>query len=302
MPEASGFLRDAIFAAIARYFPTERIGESRLLAGIWRVLFYLIRPSTPFIMRLPHYRLWVHPTKGTLTRVVLRRGYWEPAETAFFISRLKPGAFVVDAGANFGHYALVASGIAGPEGLVVAFEPFPKNYALLQSNVALLPTGNVVAEQAGLAAASGTMDLITDEGNPGGHSFNPNLIWKEGAKIPVPIYALDDYIEERCAGRKLDMLKSDTQGYEWQLISGARKTILRDKPAVLCEVAPKALAAIGDSHEELLRFFEEAGYSMLIVDRNIERLRPISYTELKRHFDETSREFEDVIFLPPESA
>jgi len=104
------------------------------------------------------------------------------------------------------------------------------------------------------------------------------------------------------AGRKLDMLKSDTQGYEWQLISGARKTILHDKPVILCEVAPKALAAIGDSHEELLRFFEEAGYSMLMVDRHIERLKPIGYAELKRHFDETSREFEDVIFLPPETA
>ena len=295
-----GVLRDSIFAAIARRFPTERIGSSKLLAGIWRTLFYLFRPAKPFIMRLPHYQAWVHPKKGTLTRVILRRGAWEPLETDFFVSRLKPGSFVVDAGANFGHYALVASGIVGPDGLVVAFEPFPRNFELLRSNISLLPMQNTIAEQAGLADKSGSMDLITDEDNPGGHSFNPNLIWKPGAKISVPVYALDDYIEERHVNRRLDVLKSDTQGYEWRLVSGARRTILRDKPVVLCEIAPAALKEIGDSHEELLRFFEEAGYSILMMDRGKDALVPLGYDALRRHFDETGREFEDVIFLPPE--
>ncbi|WP_421864096.1 FkbM family methyltransferase [Parvibaculum sp.] len=292
-------MRERIFAAIARRFPTELVGTNRFVAGLWRILFYLFRPQKPFIMRTQHYRLRAHPRKGTLTRVVLRRGCWEACETDFFISRLKPGGFVVDAGANFGHYALVASNIVGPEGLVVAFEPFPANHALLTENVALLPTKNVVAEQAGLAATSGTFDLITDEANPGGHSFNPDLIWKQGNKISVPIHALDDYIADRRIDRRLDVLKSDTQGYEWQLISGARKTILRDKPLVLCEVAPKALKAIGDSHEELLRFFEEAGYSMLMVDRSRDELMPLGYEALKLHLGETGREFEDVVFLPP---
>lgn len=293
-------MRDILFAAIARRFPTERIGNSRLLAAIWRTLFYLFRPTSPFLMRLPNYTAWVHPKKGTLTRVILRRGAWEPLETDFFMSRLKPGSFVVDAGANFGHYALTASGIVGPEGLVIAFEPFPRNFDLLRANAALLPVQNVITEQAGLAETSGTMDLITDEENPGGHSFNPNLIWKAGAKISVPVYALDDYMEERHVNRRLDILKSDTQGYEWRLIRGARKTILRDKPVVLCEVAPAALKAIGDSHEELLRFFEEAGYSMLLIVRHRNELVPFGYEELRRHLAGTGREFEDVIFLPPE--
>lgn len=293
-------MRDRIFQAIARRFPTERIGASKFLAGLWRVMFYLFRPSRPFIMRLPHYSAFVHPKKGTLTRVILRRGYWEPAETAFFVKHLKPGSFVVDAGANFGHYALVASNIVGPGGLVVAFEPFPRNYDLLTANAALQPVKNIVAEQAGLAETSGTLDLITDEENPGGHSFNPNLIWKAGAKVSVPVYALDDYIREKGISRPLDILKSDTQGYEWRLVSGARETILKDRPIVLCEVAPRALAEIGDSHEDLLGFFEEARFSILLVDRNVEELRPISYGELKARFENHNREFDDVIFLPEE--
>ena len=291
-----------IFQAIARHFPTQRIGASKFLAGLWRILFYLFRPSRPFVMRLPHYNAYVHPKKGTLTRVILRRGYWEPAETAFFAKHLKPGGFIVDAGANFGPYALVASNIVGPGGLVVAFEPFPRNYDLLKANADLQPVKNIVAEQAGLAAASGTLDLITDEENPGGHSFNPNLIWKAGAKVSVPVYALDDYIRKKGISRSLDILKSDTQGYEWRLISGARETILNDRPIVLCEVAPRALAEIGDSHDELLGFFREARYTMLLVDRTVEALRPIAYDALKARFETQKREFEDVIFVPEEKA
>ena len=295
-------MRDRIFQAIARRFPTERIGASKFLAGLWRVMFYLFRPSRPFIMRLPHYNAYVHPKKGTLTRVILRRGYWEPAETDFFVSHLKPGGFVVDAGANFGHYALVASNIVGPGGLVVAFEPFPRNYDILAANAALQPVKNIVAEQAGLAAASGTLDLITDEENPGGHSFNPNLIWKAGAKVSVPVYALDDYIREKGISRPLDILKSDTQGYEWRLISGARETILKDRPIVLCEVSPKALAGIGDSHEDLLGFFEEAQYSMLVVE-SIYEIRPAGYDELRTRLAGLAElGFLDVIFVPEEKA
>lgn len=114
-----------IFQAIARRFPTERIGASKVLAGLWRILFYLFRPSRPFIMRLPHYNAYVHPKKGTLTRVILRRGYWEPAETEFFVKHLKPGGFIVDAGANFGHYALVAPTWWGRRDLSSPSNPFP---------------------------------------------------------------------------------------------------------------------------------------------------------------------------------
>ena len=291
-------VRDFIFQIIARYFPTERMGNNKLYAAIWRFFFYLLRPSRPFVMRLPHYRALVHPKKGTLTRVILRRGYWEPAETELFTRHLKSGNFVVDAGANFGHYALTASGLVGETGLVIAFEPFPKNYDLLKANAELQPIKNIIAEQAGLSANSGTLDLITDEENPGGHSFNPNLIWKAGEKISVPVYALDDYLKQKNISRRVDILKSDTQGYEWQLISGARETILRDKPIVFCEIAPRALAEIGDSHEVLLDFFESAGYRMYLVDRRIEQIVLIGYDELHHRFAETTSEFEDVVFLP----
>lgn len=293
-------LPDIIFTAIAQRFPTERIAANKFLAGLWRVLFYLCRPARPFIMRLPYYRALVHPKKGTLTRVILRRGYWEPAETEFFVRHLKPGGFVIDAGANFGHYALVASNIVGEAGLVIAFEPFPPNYNLLKANADLQPLKNIIAEQAGLSSASGTLDLITDEDNPGGHSFNPNLIWKAGAKVSVPVHALDDYLREKNVSRPLDILKSDTQGYEWRLISGARKTILRDRPIVLCEVAPHALAEIGDSHHELLRFFEEADYAILLVNRSTETLHQMTYGQMRAQLENQTHEFEDVIFVPEE--
>lgn len=67
---------------------------------------------------------------------------------------------------------------------------------------------------------------------------------------------------------------------------------------MLCEVAPHALAEIGDSFETLLDFFEDAGYGMYLVERAVEKIRSIGYRELRERFEKSTSEFEDVIFLP----
>ncbi len=116
-------MRNSLFQKLAKHFPTHRIDRSRLLSAIWRILFYLLQPSQPFEMRTRHYRLMAVPARDNLTRAIIRRGHWEPVETRVFTDLLKPGATVVDAGANFGHYALTAANLVGTNGQVIAFEP-----------------------------------------------------------------------------------------------------------------------------------------------------------------------------------
>lgn len=132
-------MADTPFRFVAARFSTHRMRGSKALATLWRVLFYLLRPRQPFVMRTRDYRLLAHPCKGGLTRAVIRRGYWEALETEIFCGLLRPGGLVIDVGANFGHYALIAANAIGPEGLVVAFEPDPETFALLDANRKLLP-------------------------------------------------------------------------------------------------------------------------------------------------------------------
>jgi FkbM family methyltransferase len=127
------------------------------------------------------------------------RGHWEPLETKVFIDLLTPGATVVDAGANFGHYALTAANIVGSDGQVIAFEPHPGTYDLLAANAALLATDNLTTIQAGLSDKNGKITLYADAANPGGHSFFEwNVRRSDGDKKTVPAYSLDAFIKKIC--------------------------------------------------------------------------------------------------------
>lgn len=300
-PPPSCSLGDFVFQLIARHYPTERIAESRFVAALWRVLFYACCPTTPFVMRTPYYRLRVHPNRGTLTRAIIRRGNWEAEETREFARAIAPGDFVVDAGANFGHYALVAANIAGAAGLVVAFEPHPAVFPLLADNVRLQEHGNIIAEQAGLAEQRGMLEITTDRDNPGGHSFIESNVRTRGDGIAAPLRALDEYLAGNGrADRRLALLKIDVQGFEMRVLRGAAATIARHRPIVFCEVTPDALLAAGDSHQALLDFFATRNYVARPIGHHAGA--PIPFAELALLLETSGREYWDVLFVPGERA
>ena len=292
-------MRNKLFQTIAKWYPTHRIDRSRLLSALWRVLFYLLQPTQPFEMRTQHYRLMAVPTRDNLTRAVIRRGHWEPLETKVFIDLLKPGGIVVDAGANFGHYALTAANIVGANGQVVAFEPHPETYDLLAANAALLAIENLRIVQAGLSDASGEITLYSDAANPGGHSFFEwNVRQNEGDRKTVPVYSLDAFLQNEFPGKRLDVLKIDVQGFEMNLLNGAKETIANYKPTVLCEVTPDALQRAGSSHSELLKFFEDLEYEMTVIDSKVKKLVPTNFVSLVTALTDTDAEYFDVLFQP----
>ena len=76
-------LNDRLFQAFALAFPTERLGQNPL-GAIWRIVFNMLRPSEPFVMKTADYRLWAWPKTGNLTRSVALHGPWKPTLTRIF--------------------------------------------------------------------------------------------------------------------------------------------------------------------------------------------------------------------------
>ena len=72
-----------------------------------------------------------------ISHSIREKGCWEPFETALFQQFIGVGDSVVDAGANLGYFSVLASALVGEQGRVVAFEPEPRNAALLRDNLAL---------------------------------------------------------------------------------------------------------------------------------------------------------------------
>src|SRR5688572_14948748 len=72
-----------------------------------------------------------------------RKGRWEPRTLARFAELVHPGDTVVDVGAHFGIYALLASRLVGAHGRVIAFEPDPVSRAQLVRNIEGARVGHI---------------------------------------------------------------------------------------------------------------------------------------------------------------
>jgi FkbM family methyltransferase len=163
----------------------------------------------------------------------------ERAEYAFYLSYLRPGMTVCDAGANVGELTVLFSRFVGPEGAVHAFEPVPSTFERLTAVIDAGARTNVVLNRVALAAESGfvTMNLYDDEHlswstvvqrprRPGGADVLP--VRRE----VVPALRLDDYCAREAIDR-VDLLKIDVEGAELDVLRGA-ESLLRSRGVACC--------------------------------------------------------------------
>ena len=94
---------------------------------------------------------------------------------------------------------------------------------------------------------------------PGNHT--PTMVPNAGgAPLNVPVYTLDDYLEQNEIDH-VDLMKIDVEGFEPNVIKGATDSIKRGKiRAVLCEFNPAWLAANQSSFASLYDLLTAAGF------------------------------------------
>jgi FkbM family methyltransferase len=175
------------------------------------------------------------PNKGDLYFRQIR-GRFEPEFQAVCARALGPGAVGVDIGANIGATALIMSAFAVDGGRVIAVEPGPQSFALLQRNLASNQASAVTALNLAVSAEPARMTFC--ENSAFGH-LAPGA---EGMQIEVQTL---DQIVEGLGLTRLDLVKIDTEGFEPQVLEGARATLERFRPVIYLELNSWALIAHG---------------------------------------------------------
>ena len=95
-----------------------------------------------------------------MCRAVAVSGVYEPALLLALRRLLRPGSIFLDAGANMGLVSLFAARLVGPNGLVLAFEPSPRDAARLDENIALNRLSkNISVTRLALGNATGQLTL-----------------------------------------------------------------------------------------------------------------------------------------------
>ena len=179
----------------------------------------------------------------------------------------------LDIGANCGEYSEELLQKTG--GTVVAFEPLPETYARLTMLGARYP-GRLITVNKGVGNVDGALDLHWGEDSQLA-SFSREVLAIEyvGAcnvrSVSVPVTTLDNYFagEGRVfADREITLLKIDTEGFEYEVLQGARRTLAERRPRYV---------QLEFNHHQLLRGHTLYSISRLLPDYQVHQILPGSH-------------------------
>jgi FkbM family methyltransferase len=125
----------------------------------------------------------------------LRLSGFEAAEQKFLQDFLQPGMTVLDIGAHYGLYTLLASKRVGNRGSVIAFEPSPRERKKLHRHIRFNRCSNVRVEPFALGSTEGIAKLfVCLDRHTAFNSLRPPAVSAPTNTIDVCIITLDNYL------------------------------------------------------------------------------------------------------------
>jgi FkbM family methyltransferase len=227
-------IRSLLFAAVYH--------ESAFWRGVTRLL--LGRDATVSFKRVMLFNHFLYKSYGKIIQIsdreclVTDREYcviaplqeiWILDEVKRVYLQPKPGDVVIDAGAHYGFYSLLASRLVEDKGLVLSFEPAPINYQRLLTNIKINNACNVKAFKMALGDKDGRAKLFLSKAT-GTHSIiTPKISEKYENTVNVRMRKIDTMVQELVL-KRVDLIKIDTEGAELMILKGARQTLTKFKP------------------------------------------------------------------------
>lgn len=189
-------------------------------------------------------------------------------ENLLYLERMiKRGEVAVDVGANVGLFTIVLARLVGPDGMVLAFEPFEASFQRLRKNVKgpIRKFKNVNLYNLAL----GSKDL----------KVNLNLPRDSRGKVKDSYIYIDNQTNGDIDLRRLDtilkgsevkisFIKIDVEGSELGVLEGSIATLNKYHPTVLCELSEKWSARYNSHPREVKKFMDKLGYETFSLSGN----------------------------------
>lgn len=173
-------------------------------------------------------------------------GEWCDSEIVLLQRFLKPGDTVVDVGANIGTHTVALASAVGEAGSVLAFEPQRLSFQLLCGNVAINCLTNVQCRQQAVGEANGVAKIPAFSPYQS-RNFAAVALGTGAQAEDVELVTIDSLGLKSCR-----LIKIDVEGFEPEVIRGARATIAEHRPLLFVENntidgASRTIAAILDA-------------------------------------------------------
>jgi FkbM family methyltransferase len=177
-----------------------------------------------------------------------------------FMKHIQDDYTILDIGAQSGCFTLLSKFY--PKTLWYSFEPDSWNCTLLRQNLELNQIKNVIVSEDALSDRVGESNLKICHSHRGLNTLGENPTRFTG----------DDYydylvktntIDNLFLDTKIDLIKIDTEGSEYNIIIGGIETIKKYKPKILLEYYDQNLQQCGRTLDELNSLIQEINYEII---------------------------------------
>ena len=220
--------------------------------------------------------------KDLITKSLNFYGEWANNELNVHRKLIKEGDIVLDVGTYLGTHLTAYARFVGETGKVIGFEPHSESYRLASNTILINNFKNVRLNNFALGATrsfvDGTLGEDIESFNHGSFSLKNRMV-KDNSNSTSQQNAFAEVVESDSDANnqnsdnnieiqklddlelaRVDFIKIDAEGMEFEVLQGGKNTIMRSKPIIFCECNDLS------SGKETFKRAEEFGYKTYIVN------------------------------------
>lgn len=237
------------------------------------------------------FKLVINPKNGFIDEYIFLHGIYEDYILDRIAKYLPHNGVFFDVGSNIGQHAIFAAAKLNDTGEVYAFEPVPGLFDQVQKSISVNKFKNIAAQNYACGNDNTTGTIRTNFQNAGQSSLLP--IDKQDASTTVEIVKLDDKFKDLT---RLDLMKIDVEGFEYEVLLGARKIIEQFRPVILLEFSPIMYNKAGNNNSEKILDFLLEHYTIIDIDDGDQNIS--SKQEYIKDFNNRERQQTNMLCTP----
>jgi FkbM family methyltransferase len=169
---------------------------------------------------------------------------------------------MIDIGANIGDTVLLVNSKVKLDH-VIAIEGSDRFFPYLKTNAALVETGvDIALEKIYLAEESGRKALLRSE------DFGTGSLKEDANGEPILLQTLDELIKEKYPNVSWNLIKLDTDGFDYRILKGATKTVSSPNVDLFFEYDPLTYQSQRLDPGVIFTFLQSLGYKRAVFYNN----------------------------------
>ena len=179
----------------------------------------------------PQVEVEIRDGNEHIQRHWLTRSFYEGHENGllrYIADTFLQGGVYVDVGASIGNHTLFFAKVMRAD-RVIAIEPYGPSFEHLTANLLLNPVVGDATVSCRRFAASDSERMVAMESYHESNNVGMRRVTKGNDVLARP---LDDILQDE---PHIDIIKIDVENHNWQLLHGAKKTLIEHEPVVYIE-------------------------------------------------------------------